>query len=306
MVEETSTISPAVEETSTETPIQIANQAADNAELGFAQFIGKDGELKEGWKKGIVPEGLREEKSLDVYTNIGDVFKSNVETKRMLGKKGIILPGENATEEEIGEFHKALGRPDTPELYEIKRPDSIPEDNWFPERVAQAQQLFHKLGLNPTQANAIAEMDNLRVAGEIKAKQDAQAVAEQTIRDVAGIKYEQMFHDTKLMLNEILPTLPEQVRDDVTSAMNEAENRPFMFFLLSKVQEKYAEGSVLAGGEIGGQGSLQAKIDEEMTKTNPTTGKVIYIDPQDPGHERQKLLVNSLFSQKAALTGPQA
>jgi len=86
----------------------------------------------------------------------------------------IARPGENATEEERTAFndalYKELGRPETADLYDIKKPDGLPESLPFDEEALKFfKGEFHKLGLSKSQAEGIYKtyMDSL-VAGVTK------------------------------------------------------------------------------------------------------------------------------------------
>jgi len=54
-----------------------------------------------------------------------DLFKQFANTQKLLGKKGVIVPGEKATPEEISVYHKALGVPDTEDGYEFTVPEGM-------------------------------------------------------------------------------------------------------------------------------------------------------------------------------------
>lgn len=292
-------------ETSPEAPgaaTQIAEKAADAAQLGMAQYIGPTGELKDGWKDGLLPEDVRGEASWDVFQNLGDILKSHIDTKKLVGRKGVIVPNENSTDDEWSAYYNALGRPANPDGYAMDRPEYISEENWSEELVGEARQLFHKAGFSEAHAKVAVDFHNALVARGLKAQQEATDAAEVLLRGGAGAKYDQILHDTKLMLTEIIPSLPEEVREGATKAMNEAGNKPFMFFLLSKVQEKYDEAKLMTGGHVGGSRGIEQEIHDAMTKKNPDTGKVIYYDANDPGNKRQVEIVTNLFAQKAALT----
>ena len=81
--------------------------------------------------------------------------KSYRELETMMSGKmdGFIkIPGEGATEEEIGAYHTAHGRPETPENYEVPKLNNIPEGDTTPQWFTQ---IAHKVGLNQDQYNTI-------------------------------------------------------------------------------------------------------------------------------------------------------
>jgi hypothetical protein len=99
-----------------------------------------------GWRAAL-PDELKQNEVLSQYTNIGEVsrdfLKLKEESASMLKK-----PDENATEEEKTAFYRALGVPEKPDEYEIKRPDGMPEGYTYDEKFeAQFREvaLKHKL-----------------------------------------------------------------------------------------------------------------------------------------------------------------
>lgn len=82
----------------------------------------------------------------------------------------LTMPGKDATPEQWGEFYAQLGRPETPEGYELPLPEG--DDGAFAKQVAP---LLHKHGLSAEQAKGLAGDWNEMVAS--MAKQDAEAQA---------------------------------------------------------------------------------------------------------------------------------
>lgn len=114
-------------------------------------YFGKDGALEKGWQSTL-PEGYKDEKSLLTVNNTKVLAKMFVDTKRMVGKNTIAVPTDASTEGEWEEYHKAGGRPETVEDYNLKAPDDIDveiSDMIFPkERLAKWQERFFKGGIS--------------------------------------------------------------------------------------------------------------------------------------------------------------
>ncbi|MEH6633487.1 MAG: hypothetical protein V7776_21940 [Halopseudomonas aestusnigri] len=74
----------------------------------------------------------------------------------------IKLPGEGANEDEVDAFYAVLGVPDSPEGYELVIPKEMGEDvtgGEWKEYTSAISQLSHALGLSPSQAQALTELD---------------------------------------------------------------------------------------------------------------------------------------------------
>ena len=108
------------------------------------------------WRESL-PNELKTDKTLDRFNKGGvpELAKSWIEAQKVISKKGIVVPGEKATPEEIDAFHKSLGRPDKPEGYELSKPE-LPEGMVYDENQTKAfATLAHKEGLTKKQLAAL-------------------------------------------------------------------------------------------------------------------------------------------------------
>ena len=67
-----------------------------------------------------VPEKYASEPWAREVKDVEDLWSKMAGAQKLLGKDKIVVPGQNATPEEIAEFHVKLGRPENPEGYEFK------------------------------------------------------------------------------------------------------------------------------------------------------------------------------------------
>ena len=164
-------------------------------------FFGTDGVLNEGWR-GTLEEELREDKSLMSFKTVGALAKSFVTTKKMVGQNVIAVPGETSTEGEWQEYHKAGGRPETVEDYELKAPEGFPEEiisQVFPEeRITKWKERFFKGGVSQKAAkdfiNAFAQdiLADYQLSERAKVTQKQELVAGLSID--WGAAFEQKKH----------------------------------------------------------------------------------------------------------------
>jgi len=85
------------------------------------------------------------------------VAKGYVELEKKLGQDSVVIPGENATEEERNAFYTRLGRPEKPDGYELKDPEGLPVDA---EVKKSFQEIAHKAGINTQQAVMLNDWAN--------------------------------------------------------------------------------------------------------------------------------------------------
>ncbi len=171
--------------------------------------FGTDGALNEGWQ-GTLAEELREEKSLLSFKNVGDLAKSFIMTKKMVGANTVAIPTDASTEGEWQEYHKAGGRPETVADYNLKTPEGFPQeiaDQIFPsDRLEKWQERFFKGGVSKKAADLfIADFANDMLADY----KDIQITKEQALADLKsgltadwGVAYEQNKHLGDIALTE--------------------------------------------------------------------------------------------------------
>jgi hypothetical protein len=112
----------------------------------------------------------------------------------------VVIPGKDAKPEEVAEFYKKLGRPETKDGYEINKPDNLPEGVPFdPEAVKAFKEYAHAEGFTKPQAEKLFNWYyNLAKNGydvDSKNKQEAEIKAlEETVKTqkaaVAALKDE--------------------------------------------------------------------------------------------------------------------
>ena len=167
-------------------------------------FFGTDGVLNEGWQ-GTLGEDIREEKSLMSFKSVGDLAKSFVNTKKMVGANVIPIPTDITTEGEWQEFHKAGGRPDTVADYNLKAPDGFPEEaleQVFPKARLEAwQERFFKGGVSKKSADLfIAEFANDMIA-DIQAMNQASELEATELKSGLATKWGAAFEQRKHLGN---------------------------------------------------------------------------------------------------------
>ncbi|MBU1249288.1 MAG: hypothetical protein KKB70_11355 [Proteobacteria bacterium] len=103
---------------------------------------------------------LRDHPSLAKYPSKDDAVKALVHAQRLIGRRpeGVIEPpGPEASEEERAAFYAALGRPESPDEYQLPELET-PEGFEFDEDMqAQFRQKAHELGLSPGQVQGLYE-----------------------------------------------------------------------------------------------------------------------------------------------------
>jgi hypothetical protein len=164
--------------------------AAASVDLGFL-----DAPLPKGWAKAAgLPEAWEGK-----FTTLKPALGSYAAAEKLVGAKGIIPPGPDATPEQKAAFYKALGRPDKPEEYGIKMPEKVgdkpfPKELWNDEQAQGFAKWAHERGFNKEQVNALIEFDAMRGMRDYEsvttASQKAQADAITALKSEWGTNYD--------------------------------------------------------------------------------------------------------------------
>jgi len=122
--------------------------------------------------------------------------------------RSVTIPGENATDAERAAFYAKLGRPETPDKYNIKKPEGMPEDMpYSPELEKAFREFAHAKGMPDKMAAELHEWfygiskdGHLKAQADVKAKQESAAKEAQAALDKAinGLKDEWKGDDFKV------------------------------------------------------------------------------------------------------------
>lgn len=92
---------------------------------------------------------------LGKYKSADEFARGAANLAKKIGEKGIVPPGENASDEERAEFFKALGRPEKPDDYSWQPNEGIELD---PEVYSEKSQALYEAGLTDSQHKAVMDL----------------------------------------------------------------------------------------------------------------------------------------------------
>jgi hypothetical protein len=113
-------------------------------------------EADEGWRTGL-PEEYRDHPVLERFDDLEALAREHVNLQKLIGRKGVVPPAADADDAEHARFYDALGRPESPDAYDLdglERPDGLPWDDDFEKQMLAR---MHASGLNDGQARALLE-----------------------------------------------------------------------------------------------------------------------------------------------------
>ncbi len=240
-------------------------------------FINDKGEFQSGWKEHYIPEEMRADKVYDTFSDVGGSLKMLGSLQNMIGKKGVIIPGEASPPSEWDNFHRELGRPDTKDLYEIKTPEDLAEV-YDENLVAEARDMFFDLGFNQKQVDALRAWEEKRVRGGLKAIAEASAKA---TLDMENFYKEEYKDDWPIMQQRANRLISENTDSEEEQKVlcKVIGNDPIVAKFLGTISKKFQEHRIITDPEQPG-GIAPSEALTEAKKIEATPG---FLMPDEKG-----------------------
>jgi hypothetical protein len=219
MAEET-ILSTETTETPTETTAETTEEATETTEskpvldTTSPPLIDAEGKLREGWIETL-PEELRDEESLKLYSDLPNLAKALVHAKKAVGKNKVAIPTDKSTDAEWDAFYEAVGRPKTADDYQVAVPDDL-QELFTDDRVKRARERAYKLGITQGQfeaymAEEMQEAVNILNAEEEKVRQERVNIEEQLRQEFGARGFEERIHISKRLVAEAIPNQEERL-----------------------------------------------------------------------------------------------
>jgi len=259
--------------------------------------VGEGGAAKPWWNAITEPEA-RAHLEAKQYANPAELALANYNlTKLQRGADDILaLPAKDAPPEAWNDVWKKLGRPDTPDAYDLKFGEGVKTDDGM---VKFGKELFHEMGLDPTRAQKAADKWNGFVAAQEAAMLEQVRTQNQQEIDVLASKWGADLEKNKAAGQRAVQALSlsnefiERLEDQIGSAP--------VVELLAMIGRKSDEG-----GFTGGGGQMDPNNPATMTKEQAKARitqlqgdaefQKKYTDKNHPGHKDALQLMERLFA----------
>jgi len=260
---------------------EMVTEATDNVEQAPVESSGN-----QDWREALSEE-LRAEPTLANINDLESAAKTLVHQQKMLGAR-IPLP---KNEEEMNELYGKLGRPETPDGYEISAPQGF-EQYYTDDSINAFKETGHKLGLTPQQMQGLVEWQQQAIQSSVEAdvmRGEAMGVeTEEMLRKEFGANYEKNLTAAQRALrvygNE---TLQQKLADPRYG------NDPDLIRLLANAGKDITEDS--AQGTTNNSlvmSPLDAKMKIDQINANKSHP---YWNPTDPKHADAQNEMAQLF-----------
>ena len=182
---------PPVETPKTETPTETTQTPETKTEGLVSSTTSSTVQTAKSWKETISEE-YRNDPNIAKFTEIDALAKSYINATRMIGTDKVAIPNKNFTEDQWNEFYDKVGRPETPDKYNLSfKSEVAPVDEGQIKTFAENA---HKLGLTTEQAQGVLDYYNNTVEASAKQQQvdleTSQTQSQQLLREEWGKNYE--------------------------------------------------------------------------------------------------------------------
>jgi len=241
-------------------------QGVGSGEQGSGGLFGEDGgSFAEGWVDRLPQDFLPAEEREAFRTHAAkyksplDVIKSDFNKEKLLGRRGVSVPGERATPEEVAAYRRAIGVPERADGYALK-PRDLPEGaGWNDELARPYAEIAHQYNI-PQAAMEALVAENVRQQG-LQVNATVEALEQ---RRAAGLANLQQAWRGDFEKNLELARRGAALAG--VDPQSEGFGDPNVVIAFAKLAARTAEDKVVRGG---GQGALQGTALADDIQTNP-------------------------------------
>ena len=200
-----------------------------------------------------VEDQYRSDPSISKFSSINDLAKEHVNLQSLLGKKGVVVPGENDGQEIWDKYRNDMGIPDTPENYS-RSFEGKSEANWDPNIENSMAAAAHAANVSDNQFNALLDA----YAQSMKASQESAAVEignlnqqnDAVLRKEWGSAYDAKINMGRLALNQMTDGDPNSIANVQLSDGTMLGDNPLFIKMMSMMGESLQEKGIIDGGSV--------------------------------------------------------
>ena len=177
-----------------------------NIDVDSGEDEAVEGELpKSGnWYDNLGPD-YRSDPDITKYKSLEEYAKGNREVRKMVGKDKLIVPGKDASQEELDTFYNKLGRPEELTGYNVPQMDVPDEITTAETDMETFKTKAHEIGLTDAQFQALYQMQMEMTIGKYQQGVDQgnsmAANTEKALRSEYGDAYEAKVDGAQKVIN---------------------------------------------------------------------------------------------------------
>ena len=236
------------------------------------------------WQTQYLSEDLRENETLGKFKDVASLGTSYLELQKMVGSRDKI-PTEDSSEEEINTFYGKLGRPESPDKYEINLPTEGGAGTPYDTKLyGDFLDTAFKSGLTNKQAQEAidfySKMNEDTNINNTASMQQAKVNAESALKKEWGVRdYDKNLAMSRRAFNRFAD-------DDLRTFINESgvSNNVAMIKFLHRIGKTFSDPT------MGGSGKDAGSVDSDTAKIE-ISGMM-----KDKGHKYHEALFDPLNS----------
>ena len=162
---------------------------------------------KETFLKDVyLPDEIRNDPTIKNLEgkSVTDLAKMMLNGQKAIGADKFSIPADDAPEEEWETIFKKMGRPESPDLYNLKQPEDFPEGLYNEEIAKEYGDIAFKLGLTAKQAAGLSHWHNSKALSGHEAIEKAKEEALDAGRDALESEWGNAFDDKCRLANSVL------------------------------------------------------------------------------------------------------
>lgn len=236
------------------------------------------------WRAAL-PDDLKNEPSLQVFKDPYALAKSYVHAQKQIGADKIVLPNPKyETAEDWNQIYDKLGRPESPDKYELKVDEKM--DSKFVEGFKEAA---HKTGLRPQQVEGLfgwyQEQATVMQQEQEKHQELERDKVLTELKNEWGKAFDTKVQDASTVFRKFIP-------EDVQSHMDKMgySNDPLMVKAFATLADKFLSEGERVGNPKGHQvmspGDAQSEINKIWADSN---------HPYHKGNEQARAEMDRLY-----------
>lgn len=229
-----------------------------------------------------------------------DMAKSYLELERKVGAKGVIVPGKDASPDDVASFRKALGVPVAADKYEL----DLAPDSYDARRVAMALPIFHKAGVPNAMARelvqAVGAAERAELGRIVAERRAAEQLDVEQLKEQWGAAYESKtagMRQAAVRIGFMTETDLGKLEQSIGTAR--------MFHFLDNIFARIGDDDIVGTGARGSFGTTAEGAADELRrmKADPGTSKALS-DRRHPDHQDTVARWNRLIEARDGLRGP--
>ena len=228
--------------------------------------------------RDTLPDDLKSDATLNKYSDIPNLAKAHIELQKLIGQKGIIKPGKEASPEQIKAFREALGIPSDPSKYDMGEFDksiTVP-----PETLEWARKMGAEHGIEPAALKAVMS-DYMKQEALLESAQE-KAVQAEIAEGFKGLRSEwgEAFKQNLTRANFAAQKLGGQGLIDRLKEFG-ADNDPVIIKAFAEAAKLYGEDRLREAGAGDGRQTPQ-ELDGEISQVRSQLIGLTAIDGRRP------------------------